>query len=593
MTFRRVMLVLLPLLAAILVFMGLRLLYLNWEASLSVGTPIPGGGTPDMPVGVVEMTTVDRIGHEVSTNVNLIRKDKTGRTEMWFIADRIEHKTKDTADVDRPQMQFFTRAGEIITLVGDQATVVTKGSLINLEDVRSGRLWGNVVLIHDRATPDDTADDFLVALEDLTFDNETFHMATDGPVVMAGPEVTLTARKMLLAMDAKTRRLNTMEFGEDIFITLETGNRVRLGLMGPAPEGQPAAAPAAPAAPAPATPAAPVTGGTAPAAAPASATAAGDVWRIDMEGRVDARQLDQRLQCEKLVLYNRTGRSATFAAGSEGTADSATAAEAPAAPAAKKAAAGGAPADEFPPPLSVVADGPLLITPVDPLREDPGDQQNQIIATGDPVIVDDAETHITGAEVRYNTKTGSGSVIGKENPILMEQPGRLRLTGGRLDFNRDQATAGVQGEGELHARFKTASLTGTGAAPATPPATGLDAAAPAGAADPAAPDADPAAPDADATDTLDASWTRSMRLEFFRLPTDASSGMGEIKQAAFHGQAVVKQREGVLKGDDLIIDFFAAEPGVGQAVQRLVGHGDVFLKNAEGLGGAAAPAAAP
>ena len=47
----------------------------------------------------------------------------------------------------------------------------------------------------------------------------------------------------------------------------------------------------------------------------------------------------------------------------------------------------------------------------------------------------------------------------------------------------------------------------------------------------------------------------------------------------FLGQAIVKQRDGILKGDELAIDFFKPLPGRGQAVQRLVGHGDVFIKN--------------
>ena len=568
MTFRRVMLVVLPLLAAILVFMGLRLLYLNWEASLTMGEPMPGGGTPDMPVGVEEMTTVERIGHEVSTDVNLVRKDITGRIEMRFLADRIEHKTKETADIERPRIQFFTKGDEIITLLADRASAVTKGTLSNVADIQSGRLWGNVILAHDRGTPDDLADDILVALDDVTFENEAYELATDGVVIMVGPEMSLTARRMRMALDRKTRRINTMTFFEDVFITMETGNRMRLSVMGAPPDLAPAAPPTGAAAATPARAA-----GTPPrdGPAPAAVTEVGELWRIDIAGDVDARQVDQRLRCEQVSLYNRAGRTG-------GTTVPKARATAPGvAPAAAAETAAGTPGEapkppeaespaDVPLPLVVMADGPLMITPVtEKERSALGDEQHQFTAVGEPAIVDDAQTHIVGAEIRYNTRTGAGSVIGKDAPILLEQPGRLRLTGGRLDFNRIQATAGVQGEGELHARAQTASL--MGGAPAADPKPG----------------AKPEEPG-----TLDASWARSMRLDFYRLPTDEKSGMGEIKHAAFHGKAVVKQQEGVLKGDDLLIDFLPAEAERGQAVQRLVGHGEVYLKNAQGLGSAVA-----
>jgi hypothetical protein len=81
-----------------------------------------------------------------------------------------------------------------------------------------------------------------------------------------------------------------------------------------------------------------------------------------------------------------------------------------------------------------------------------------------------------------------------------------------------------------------------------------------------------------------------MHLEFYQLPTDSSAGMGEIRRAAFSGQAVVKQSEGTMKGDELAIDFSKSQPGRGQAVDRLVGHGNVFIKNQPS---AAAPAVAP
>ncbi|MGB6919320.1 MAG: biotin/lipoyl-containing protein, partial [Phycisphaerae bacterium] len=214
------------------------------------------------------------------------------------------------------------------------------------------------------------------------------------------------------------------------------------------------------------------------------------------------------------------------------------------------------------PPLVVIADGPLIITPVPAEeREELKGAENEVTAVGEPAVVEDGETRIVGDEVHYNLKTGGGVVVGREGEYILEQPGRLWLTGGRLQFDRTRGTADVTGEGKLHAVVATESLTG---APA------------------------PAAGAKPPTSALDASWTRGMRLAFYELPAGESGGTGQLRQAAFSGQAEIVQQDGVLKGDELVIDFFPALPadagdkadqGRGQAVQRLVGHRDVFVKN--------------
>ncbi|MGB3087488.1 MAG: hypothetical protein WBC53_07165, partial [Phycisphaerae bacterium] len=220
------------------------------------------------------------------------------------------------------------------------------------------------------------------------------------------------------------------------------------------------------------------------------------------------------------------------------------------------------------PPLTVVADGPLIITPIGPEEQKAlGDKRYEMTATGKPVTVEDARTRIVGAEVNYNLKTGAGRVVGEDAPILLEQPGRMRLTGGRLDFNRSLGTAEVRGKGELYALVATRSLTGA----------------------PSGDSAEAAAPEAGKPSTLDASWERGMRLAFYRLPTGEESGMGEIRQAAFSGNAVVVQKDGRLKGDELVIDFFPARKGSGQAIKRLVGHGGVVVKNEGGAAAAGQP----
>jgi len=596
-TFRRVMLVLLPLLGVGFVFAVMWYVYRDWERSL-VGRHRPEAHeTGRMPAAGVEMETVGPLGHVFSTDVNFIRKDRHGRTELQFLADVVEHLEKETADIERPCIRFFSEQGEVITLLAERGRVRTKGALTDADDIQSGRLWGNVVLVHDGGSPDDYADDILVGLEDVTFDNASQEIATDGPVLMAGGEMTLSASKMRMALDPETRRLDTMTFLEDILITFEAGRRLRVSLTAPAEargegEGSTAQTAAGPAPPtsmgAPGVPGAPAD--AVDREGSPDADEAGDLWRIDLAGDVHARQGAQRLRCEHLTLYNRSrgampGGSAPPAvpageAGPPAPAEEPGAA-APAGVAASPSAPPPASADEEAPPaplMTVVADGPLIITPVGPdERRSLGDEQYRVSATGRPAVVEDGDTRITGGTVRYNTRTGSGTVIGQDSPMRLEQPGRLLLTGGRLDFDRAAATAEVTGEGRLRARVRTAGLTGAtpsaaGEGPDTSPASSVETASSADAAD-----ADAATPEAD---RLEATWHKGLRLAFYRLPEDAGRGLGEIRRARFRGQAVVKQAKGLLKGDDLTIDFYPAEDDRGQALRRLLGHGDVLLKNA-------------
>jgi len=595
-SFRRVMLVLLPLLAVGFVFAVMWYLYRDWERSLVDRHQPKVQEQETIPAGVVEMETAGGVGHTSTENLYLIRKDETGRVESVFIADRVVHFDKETADIYRPCIEFHTEAGEIITLLAERAHAKTKGALTDIQDIESGRLWGNVVLEHDNGTPDDYGDDILVALDEVTFDNQAQEIATDGPVLMAGDEMTLTARKMRMALDPETRRLDTMTFLEDILITFEAGDSMRVSLTGPAPAAPGTGQGETPAPPAPAEPTSPTTT-DAGDEAPADAEGGGDLWRIDLENNVDARQDVQRLRCEHLTLYNRSrgpmpgasGAPAAPVAGGQasahrpaaGTPDAATAPDA-----GPQEAENHSQAEETIEPLmTVIADGPLTIKPIDAAeRQALGDEQYRVSAAGEPAVVEDGQTRITGHTVRYNTRTGAGTVIGQDAPMRLEQPGEILLTGGRLDFDRAGATAEVTGQGRLLARVQTSGLTGTTA----PDGAKAAEAAPADAAPPAKAEAD--AEDTEA-EPLDATWQKGLRLAFYRLPEDASQGLGEIRQAQFRGQAVVKQADGLLKGDDLTIDFYPAEADQGQAVRRLIGHGDVFLKNAP-VGAAAGDEAA-
>ena len=593
MTFRRVMLVVLPLLGAIFIFTVLAWIYRDWEASLLSHPPVEVESQTPLTPGAAQMPLTGGIAHPLSLDVDLIRRDREGRMEMRFLADRIDHQTADSSDIERPRIQYFTKAGEIVTLMADRGHVVTKGRFTNLAAIESGVLWGHVVMTHDRGTPDDSSDDILVNLEDLKFSHETFELSTDGPVVLAGLEMQLTARKLRMTLDPKTRRLTTMTFVEEIRVTLEAGDRMRLGLTGPEEPGAPAgrmagASPAAAAAPAAAAKRSPQA--TRPGEAATADSDRGSLWRIDLVGKVDARQQDQRLLCDRLSLYSSAGQPA--AANPAPASAPAGSGAPPAVPAPKSKAKArseqppGAAAAEAKflkagaaPPLVVVAQGPLIITALGPEEQKTlGQKRYEFTAAGAPVVVLDGPTRIVGAEVRYNTRDGSGSIIGKESPMRLDQPGRLHLTGGRLDFNRLEATAEVLGEGQLQAQVQPAEMPGQ-------PGLGRGKT---GSQRPAAEAATPTAEPA----TLDAVWTRGMRLKFYRLPSGAQSGTGEIQTAVFLGQAVVKQRDGILKGDELAIDFFKTLPGRGQAVQRLVGRGDVFIKNQPPEAGSAAKDAA-
>jgi len=566
-TFRRVMLVVLPLLGGLFVFMALRFIYIDWESSLVREQTVPGRQTLTVPAGYETMPVGRGLGHRETWNLNLIRKDKTGRMEMQFMAERVEHFEKNTADLVRPLLQFFTKSNEIISLMADHGRIVTKGSMTRMDEIESGDLWGHTVIVHDRGTPDDKSDDVIIGVERIRFTNDTqiYELSTDGPVVMAGLEINLTARKMHVTIDRHTRRIKMMRFVQDIFICLEAGDRLR-GLGGPSSKGPTSGGPASVATPAgkpAAGKGAPPAGAAAPAPPPPQS---GELWRVDLGGDVDARQSPQRLQGDHLLFYSQSaGQGREQPAGEQGKTP-------PQEPETKGEGWALAHAKflqpDAAPPLVVSANGPLMITPVDAAeRAAGGEELAEAVATGDPVVVDDAQTHVVGREVRYNNRTGAGSVLGQGSPILFEQPGRLRLTGDRLDFQRgagpkgEKAIAEVRGEGQLHAQVETASLTGSAKPKAAAGTTAPGTAAP------------------EPPSTLDASWTRGMRLDFYRLQTEEKGATGEIQRVAFHGTAVVKQKDGLLKGDDLTIDFFESVQGRGQAVQHLEGRGDVFLKN--------------
>jgi len=596
--FRRIMLVLLPLLAVGFIFTVMVYLYRDWEQSLVARHQPDFSGQRQDERASVELEMDRGTSHRLSEDVYLVRKGPDGRTEAVFMAPVIWHRENHTADIERPAIQIFTRRGEIVTILGDQATVVTKGTLTDASDIKSGRLWGNVVLVHDLGTPDDLTDDIVVALDEVIFNNETYHLATDGPVLMAGGKMTLTAIGMQMELDRDTRRLTAMVFQKDIYITFEGGERMTVSLTAPAPT---AGAPVAPAAAAAATTAkagtsadAEATGETPPPAD--DADTGGELWHIDLQGDVYATQGDQRLRCDRLTLYNRSAGGAMTGSpakpvSSEATVSAApqppTPAAAPSAPGPKTTTPPAPPGDEtaeLQPLMTVIADGPLVITPVpDADRRGLGDAAREVTATGSPVVVEDGETRVTGASVRYNTKTGSGTVDGRGKPMQMEQPGRLFLTGDRLDFNRTAATVVVTGAGRLRAMVQAAALAGAKPKAAPPPPEDTPAAAaspPSDASSANVTAAEPAAPEESQDEPLNASWTRRMRLAFFSLPTSASEGMGEIRTAEFHGRAVVEQGDGLLKGEDVEITFAPAEKDQGQSVSRLVAHGDVLLKNA-------------
>jgi len=611
--FRRVMMVVLPLLAVVFLVMLLQRLYLSYESDRLQEKPLP---KPDLsgPRGVEEMPVAGGAGHIVSQDVDFVRQDAQHRNISRFTADLVIHYTKDTADITRPCIEYYTKPkkenerGAVITIVADKGKIVTRGSMLSLDDIESGVLYGHVVLTHDNGTPDDDSDDLLVGVEDLRFDNGTYAIWTDGPVVMIGPQMDLTARKMRMVLDRDSRRITSLTFLEEIFITFLSEKRLKMGLTPepgeapPEPETTAETATAAdttspaagagggsgPSSPTPDAAAAPVASATAPATPLAKRSA--DLWRIDLAGNVDARQDLQRIRCDHLKLYNEASGSLVesgptdrvrretvsdvpkppvsagaaesdgrggAAANSSGRSAAANTSTRRTSAASTKAAEAPSPAAGMPGPLFVMATGPLMLSPVDEAeRAAIGEECNEITAEGRPVTVEDGRMTAVGGMVRYNLAHGTGVVDGRDGVVHLDQPDRMHLVGKRLEFDRSKATADVLGEGELHARVSTDGLTGVASSSG--------------------------AKSAKEPSTLDARWTRGMNLKFYRLPaSDAknSAAGGEIQQAAFHGQAEVKQRDGILRGDELTIDFFPAVADRGQAVQRLVGHGDVYVKN--------------
>jgi len=553
----------LPLLGIVLAFVVARHFMLDFYASMEPVLP-QEGKTTDVTGGEGALTS-KQFTHRVTEKLDLLQKDRTGRVTMRFYADKIVHRSDNASEITGLRLQHFTKAGEVITLVGNEATIYrTGGESLSIENIESGTIRGNVLLSHDRGTPDDRSDDVFVTVQDLKFDNETYEMRTDGPVIMAAPEMDLTARKMLLVLDKNTGRVNTMTFFEDIVISLETGNRLQMSVFGgplsgpgappEAPlQGPVASAPTAPAAAAKAPAASPPKKG--PAATPAANAPGRYIWEIDLAGDVDARQMDYRLSCDRLKLYSETAGPAAEA-GNKPPSEMPEGQPKPAAPGpAKEAAgagAGGAPKagkpaepdiikqenEEALPPLVVLANGPLIITPVDPADTQAMAARYDVTATGRPAVVLDRELRIEGSQVTYNTKTGGGSVVGTDGPMLLDQPGRMHLDGDRLDFDRGRGTAKVTGRGNLHARLDTQGLTGVGPVP---------------------PEQSPETPAEGGQGTLEATWERGMDLVLVTPAPGQAGGPTEIRRAEFHGQAVVKEREQVLRGDDLAIDFFPAE----------------------------------
>jgi lipopolysaccharide export system protein LptA/lipopolysaccharide export system protein LptC len=527
-------------LPAVFIYMVLRYTYSDWERSLESIPNNPAADKPDITPGPASVKFQEKGWHKVTENLDLMHRDSSGREDMHFQADRVAHQTGKSWDVTRPRMQFFSRAGEIINLAADQGKVLSGGNPMALDQLESGVLWGHVVLIHDRGTPDDESDDLVVNLEEITFNNETYELATDGPVVMVGSDMQMTARKMRVAMDRTTHRVTTLTFGEDIRLTMDLGDKARFL--------------AVPTEPAPPPAKAEPTKLPAKAGGPAADTT--ELWRIDLVGNVDARQDVQKMTCQHLNLYNRASKGATNPVGNNGATKGR-----PTAP--KKT--GSQPSRGQ---MVVMADGPLIVTPVSATeRQTLGDKQYLVTATGAPVVVDDGQTKVVGGEVYYNSQTGSGTVIGRDAPILLEQPGRMRLTGNRLDFDRqirpghELPTADIQGSGTLLAQVQMADV--VPADRTQPPAATRAAQEPR---------------------NLDAVWSRGMHLEFYQMAstlgtTTTGAAATQVRTAIFHGQAVLKQRDSILKGDDLTIDFFKAEAGRGQAVERLRGQGNVFVKN--------------
>ncbi len=498
-------------------------------------------------------------GHLVSENVDITRKDETGRITMRIVAEKVLHYPDNRSRIVNPIIIYYSEAGETLALVGDEADILRKGNGgLELGDIRSGTVRGDVVLSHDRGTPENSLDDFLVGLDDLSFDNHTDEMRTEGPVILVGDEISLTARRMLIVMDRDTGRVSAMTFYEDILASLKAGDRLRMGLARMPGEPEPEADPSNVDAGSPEA----GTGDTEdPAPSPTAGTGGGDddegpvLWRIDAAGDVDARQLDQRLTAPRVGLYSEMARP--LAESREGAAVPAegNSGDVPA-PGDRSAAGGsGAPSAPSEPgesdaetdsgaPLMVIADGPLIITPVDADELAlMGPRRHELAASGGRVTLRDGDLRVEGDEVVYNVRSGEGRIAGDEGGVALRQPGRLDLTGESLRFSRRDGTAVVSGPGRLKASLDAPGLmagpdAGHGGGSERHPAGG-----------------DPG------PEAFEASWLQSMKLHFGRTDDLSGEALPEVLRAEFHGSAAVKQRGGVLKGDDLAIDFHPRRPG--------------------------------
>jgi len=108
--------------------------------------------------------------------VDLIRRDKQGRMEMRFMADRIDHQTADSSDIERPRIQYFTKPGEIVTLMADRAQVEAMFELIKRECGGVDILINNAAHLGIGPSFLETSLDFLAEVMAVNFFG-TFHVS--------------------------------------------------------------------------------------------------------------------------------------------------------------------------------------------------------------------------------------------------------------------------------------------------------------------------------------------------------------------------------------------------------------------------------